>query len=336
MIFNVRLPAGISSCAVSIETNSEEVAKICKAYLFQFLGNAAYCDWHVRSHLTAESDFSAIGNKLAIGTGKDIYIYPGTTAVLFERTGNTKNIFVPPSTFICRDANVIDIFGYDAKELALRTYTSARAIMEEFFFSSGFSMIHASCVNINGKGAVFTGDKGAGKTTFSLFLLESGATFVGNDRLFVRFNGTDTNIIPRPSLTRIGMGTALNIPRLSGIVPEKYRGLDYDRLVAIGEKLEFSNFPMLFDYPYTNIAALKYVVSCSLSKAQLLIRERDCRWGIRLLQKNRLEDFPGLLTWKHLFGGNLIPPLPIDEANMRDIKCLELLGLPSNELLGYF
>ncbi|MCR4322915.1 MAG: hypothetical protein NUV61_02410 [Candidatus Azambacteria bacterium] len=319
-----------------METNSEEVAKICKAYFFQFLDNGAYCNWHVRSHLMVESDFSAIGNKLAIGTGRGIHIYPGTPAVLFEKTGDTKNIFVPPSTFICRDANAIDIFGYDAKELALRTYTSARAIMEEFFFSSGFSMIHASCVNINGKGVIFTGDKGAGKTTFLLFLLESGATFVGNDRLFVRFNGTDTNIIPRPSLTRIGMGSALNTPRLSGIVPEKYRDLDYDRLVAIGEKLEFPNFPMLFDYSYTNIAALKYAVSCSLSKTQSLIRERDCRWDVRLLQKNRLEDFPGLLTWKHLFGGNLIPPLLIDEENTRDIKCLELLGPPSNELLRYF
>ena len=336
MIFNIRLPIEISLCAISVETNSKKVAELCKSYFFQFLSSISHCNWHVCSRLMTESDFSATRNKFAIGVRRDILIYPGTPAILFDDTGDGKSIFIPPSTFIHRNANAIDIFGCDVNELALRTYTSVRAVMEESLFSSGFSIIHASCVNINGRGVIFTGDKGAGKTTFLLSLLESGTTFVGNDRLFVRFDGTDMNIIPRPSLTRIGMGTALNISRLSGIVPKKYRDLDFDQLVAIKEKFEFPNFPALFGYPYTNITTLNYIVSCSLSKTQSEIREKDCRWGVRILQKNQLEDFPGLLTWKYLFDGNFIPPLLVNEENLRDIKCLELLGVPSNELLRYF
>lgn len=337
MIFNVSLPKKvIASSSISIETNSQKVYNLCKSYLFQFLESPSEkCSWSICANLVSKSEFSEIRKSTVLLNGQSVNIYPGTPAVFFDYRKDHKKIFIPSGILVMRNKNTIEIIGCNEGELSLRTYTSIRSIMEELLFSLGFSMIHASCVSFKDKGVIFLGDKGAGKTTFLLFLLESNGVFVGNDRLFIRFNKSSVEIIPRPSLTRVGMGTALNIPRLKNLVPKQYQDLNREQLMKMDDKLDFPNFPLIFEYPYMQMTTLKHVVVSSIASVGSTILRRENDWGIDMLEKNYLKDFPGLLTWKYLFNGKNVPMLFINESHVSNVEFLECLGMPSNDLLRY-
>ena len=46
--------------------------------------------------------------------------------------------------------------------------------------------LHASCVNIDGKGVLFLGPSGSGKSDLALRLIDGGATLVGDDQVQIR------------------------------------------------------------------------------------------------------------------------------------------------------
>lgn len=59
-------------------------------------------------------------------------------------------------------------------------------------------MIHASGVALNGKGNIFTGVSGKGKTTMARLWFESGAKVLNDDRLIIRRIGNDYEIHNTP------------------------------------------------------------------------------------------------------------------------------------------
>ncbi len=89
---------------------------------------------------------------------------------------------------------------------------------------NGWSICHAAGLVRDGKALGLAGFSGGGKSTLMLHMLsESGTAFLSNDRLFVR--QTDEAVLATgiPKLPRINPGTALNNPRLDGIVSEERR-----------------------------------------------------------------------------------------------------------------
>lgn len=57
--------------------------------------------------------------------------------------------------------------------------------------------IYASCVEKNGRGILLRGHAGAGKSSFTLSLINRGMSLVGDDQ--IRINNTDGKLIARPA-----------------------------------------------------------------------------------------------------------------------------------------
>ncbi len=87
--------------------------------------------------------------------------------------------------------------------------------------SRGHRVIHAAAVVYNGRGIMFTGPTGAGKTTFVLRLAEKGATIISDDIVILNFN-------KESELTAWGVQDA---PRLDKITLSRFPGLKSDERI---------------------------------------------------------------------------------------------------------
>lgn len=79
-----------------------------------------------------------------------------------------------------------------------------RAIMEQFLFSRGWILYHAACIDQGTSSILIVGDKGCGKTTTAMQLVDRGFSLVSNDRTFLSIHDSRVWAIPRPSFTRLG------------------------------------------------------------------------------------------------------------------------------------
>lgn len=87
--------------------------------------------------------------------------------------------------FACADANWSEVTSYFPVQSGMYALPLA-AICSKFSFF-GAMLMHASCVDINGNGVVFTGYSGVGKTTQAqLWEKHLGAEIINGDKVFVR------------------------------------------------------------------------------------------------------------------------------------------------------
>lgn len=98
----------------------------------------------------------------------------------------------------------------------------------------GFYSVHASSVEVDGKGVLFTGNSGQGKSTSALAMLVSGCPILADDRVLVSLNeGTyyaaslsDVIKLHQDSVTRF-------FPQLQSI--NKYRELMGETYIKVGQ-----------------------------------------------------------------------------------------------------
>jgi hypothetical protein len=71
-----------------------------------------------------------------------------------------------------------------------RSYLFGSLFLYSLFLSAGIHSIHASCVNVDGVGLVFTGDSGSGKSSSAFALMERGFPVLSDERVLLgRRNG---------------------------------------------------------------------------------------------------------------------------------------------------
>lgn len=75
-------------------------------------------------------------------------------------------------------------------------------------------LLHAASSCINNQNIVLFAEKGAGKTTLALKLLESGYTVYGDEHVFI----SKTNVFPRPRTLRVKQGSIAFVPDLAQLI----------------------------------------------------------------------------------------------------------------------
>jgi hypothetical protein len=111
---------------------------------------------------------------------------------------------------------------------------------------AGFAQVHAAACRFRGKGLLYLGEKGRGKSTLLVQTMGRGARQVGNDMGYLRpAAGGGCEMIAFPHMTRVAEGTVSDSERLrTGLAREAKTG-DYLRSpVFNGGKEEFY-FPVL-------------------------------------------------------------------------------------------
>lgn len=105
-------------------------------------------------------------------------------------------------------------------------------------------LLHASSVNFNGKGLLFTGEKKSGKTSLMFQFITNGAKYISNELVFVK-NFPETKIMGLPQGITLGIGASVYFNgKNSPIVPSdhisSFIGKDSRELFLTesGEKVE--------------------------------------------------------------------------------------------------
>ncbi|MFF2653597.1 hypothetical protein [Streptomyces sp. NPDC058045] len=100
----------------------------------------------------------------------------------------------------------LTIAGRAAEPVALAAARIARELIRATLLREGWTLLHSSAVVRDGKALLTFGSKGAGKTTTALLLASKGFELLANDRVFVRPNGDELQVLPWPSAAAIGLG----------------------------------------------------------------------------------------------------------------------------------
>lgn len=78
------------------------------------------------------------------------------------------------------------------------------------------TLVHGSCVSIDGRGVLILGPSGSGKSDLSLCLMDAGAELVGDDQLEIERRGQQLFATPAAALAGLlevyGFGILKNIP----------------------------------------------------------------------------------------------------------------------------
>ncbi|WP_328933253.1 MULTISPECIES: hypothetical protein [unclassified Streptomyces] len=102
----------------------------------------------------------------------------------------------------------LTIYGCDTETVAAAAARLAREAMRGVLLRSGWSVLHASAVALDGRVVLSFGSKGAGKTTTAVVLAaRHGWELLANDRVFVRANPAGgVDVLPWPSAAALGLG----------------------------------------------------------------------------------------------------------------------------------
>ena len=97
-------------------------------------------------------------------------------------------------------------------------------IFVQHYLFNDYVLLHASAVkNASGQALVFCSESGTGKSTVAVALLEKGFTFLSNDRVLVKRQAGEVDVIGVPKKPRVNPGTILAIPSLHVMLPEADR-----------------------------------------------------------------------------------------------------------------
>ena len=156
----------------------------------------------------------------------------------------------------------------------------SRIILEMLFrikYLQGFKLIHAACVEINGKGVLICGEKHRGKTTLLLHLLASGkGKLVSNDKVFLNKETNEVQFVPL--VVRVGQGTVNNFKQIDlngSFVRISDSEKQHEKPLFGNDKWEMTPHELvgIFGTEYIDTTTFDYLISAHINEEKLCMVE---------------------------------------------------------------
>ena len=124
------------------------------------------------------------------------------------------------SLIIKRDCQEVYLLGSSiSRDEAVRNFL---LIAIQKLFNANILTFHASAVDVDGKGIMFPGEKGAGKTSLATEFMIRGAKCLAGNFSFVKSNHKP-RILCCPNRMKIHISTLASYPMLSELVPKDWK-----------------------------------------------------------------------------------------------------------------
>ncbi len=89
-----------------------------------------------------------------------------------------------------------------------------RDLITRFLEDQGWVLFHAGAIHVDNRNYMIIGDASAGKTSLIIAMLASGATFISNERIFVKIENGESRLLSFPMPIAVGLGTMMQYPEL--------------------------------------------------------------------------------------------------------------------------
>jgi len=198
-----------------------------------------------------------------------------------------------------------------------------RACIEKLLFEEGFILFHgAVVVSQKGKGILIVGDKGTGKTTTLMQLIDGGFKYLENDRVFLRLSREGLIALPRPAFMRVGVETCRQVKFLESFVSSTRKDPQ--------DKIIFDRFLETTGIPYETTTVIRAVVVTNL------FVQRNNNTNREILSRSVLSDVPGFSALHAYFPDCYYRP--VSEKVVSHLKNLPIytqMGTNSRSLIKF-
>jgi len=212
-----------------------------------------------------------------------------------------------------------------------------RHILTKKLEEQGIITLHAGAVETHGIGIGIGGEKGRGKTTLVLgFLAKKKASYLANDKVYLRFSGSNLELLGWPRTIRVGVGTMSQIPELNKFLRD-YTYFD----VKYIKKLDFRT-KRKFEFTPKELSSILGVDIIKKTKLNCFIfpdlHPRTKRESLRKLSKNEAvsmirklvltpdPDFPDWTNFQRISYGMLRKKVDQVCEKIADVDCYEIKG----------
>ena len=209
----------------------------------------------------------------------DINVTPTTTIRYLENSVPDKYLFKDRESdtetynYLNYDGNILDVcFGdkYSSSKLQFAQRIMCNVFIIEFQ-KAGYSIVHGACIAKDNNSFIISGNKGAGKTTTLLRLLEQGYDFISNDKVAVK--NEDSKI------------TTCGIPHSMGIIKEDIDSFNIDKKFGTinGPKIYFkvADIDKALNVDVYNKAYLNSIIFPKYEKGRTEISVSKCEDNLK-------------------------------------------------------
>lgn len=138
-------------------------------------------------------------------------------------TSNKKIIYdcLHSDTVIIMETGSKDITIFCSEKSEIQLIEFIRDLIIKDQEQKGTLILHSAAAEKNGKGIIFAGSKGAGKTTTLMeFLYKNNCKMVSGDKVFLRVSNGKITLHGWPDYTHIGVGTLRRFPQLIKMIKD--------------------------------------------------------------------------------------------------------------------
>lgn len=197
---------------------------------------------------------------------------------------NQKKIYVNESngtTIIFYNKKSVEIYNSDKKGLFIDTYRTVRQLLINDLLNRGGVVVHSSSVYLGGRGYLFVGGKGAGKTTSLFQYLNSSRSDVlygSNERTILVPKGDDILMFGWQGTAFVGVGTIYSTIGLRQLVDvhKKTGGTAYWLSEHQLVENEYINRLILMNEQVTDVTKKIWLTSNEIAN---LTNRRICNYG---------------------------------------------------------
>lgn len=179
-------------------------------------------------HVTAKTDHKFFQDLKAKGReGGDIRVFTGDTKVTYLPTWLEGQEIVgfydqAQQIFYRVEGNSIQlIYGGSPEKLRMRVMRTIRELAMGAAQQTGGRFLHASSFTCNGRAAIITGPRNAGKTSLLSYVTShSKANFLTNDRLLVDTHEDVNRLRGMPTIVSVRSGTLSLMPKIRQLIEQ--------------------------------------------------------------------------------------------------------------------
>jgi len=254
---------------VNFSGENSQLLELCTAYLTPYFQTASQGTFEAQAFCTSP-DNVIIPPSISNGNGQLIQFHKGRTAVRYN---------VSPNMVLVRELSRPDCYLIDRERMrvvmisphALRPNDGfepawlVRLLMTRLLETLGVVKSHCGAIAVGGIGFAVGGQKGSGKTSLILGLLQSGEVdFITNDTIYLKSLASGRlKILGWPSDCGIALGTLSHFPQLRHLIRNDLAAInDLTELWYCDEKVSVGarSLAELFDVELCGEADLKGII----------------------------------------------------------------------------